>query len=133
MIKDTKSKLISILKFLWFKHYRFQYKAFLAGIWRHRHTFVGSFKVNPKLSLPPKTEELLCLKELISVLKFKILTCSTVGWVMWWPFTKVNASGWSGVTVHTPSHNEIKQCRAWIDGPNICKAFVFADPTCFSI
>lgn len=48
---------------------------------------------------------------------------------MWCPFTKVVPSACRGVTVHTPSCIEIKQCRAWMDGPNSCSAFVLADPT----
>lgn len=48
---------------------------------------------------------------------------------MWWPLTKVNASVWSGVTVQTPSTNEIRQWRGWIEGPKSCKQFVFAEPT----
>lgn len=57
------------------------------------------------------------------------LTCKIVGCVIWCPLTKVIASAWSGVTVQTPSCKEIKQCLGWIDGPNTCKEFVFADPT----
>lgn len=49
---------------------------------------------------------------------------------MWWPLTNVSASAWSGVTVQTPSSNEIKQCLGWMDGPNNCSWFVFAEPTC---
>lgn len=59
----------------------------------------------------------------------KSLTCNIVGCWIWWPLTNVSASAWSGVTVQTPSSNEIKQCRGWIDGPNNCSWFVFAEPT----
>lgn len=52
-----------------------------------------------------------------------------VGCWIWWPLTNVKASAWSGVTVHTPSSNDIKQCLGWIDGPNSCNWFVFAEPT----
>lgn len=62
-----------------------------------------------------------------------ILTCKIVGCCMWCPLTKVNASAWRGVTVHTLSCNDIKQWRGWIDGPNNCSGFVFADPTCVVI
>lgn len=58
-----------------------------------------------------------------------VLTCKTVGCWMWWPLTNVTASAWSGVTVQTPSSHDIKQCLGWIDGPNNCKAVVFAEPT----
>ena len=57
------------------------------------------------------------------------LTCKIVGCVMWCPLTNVNPSACNGVTVQTPSWSEIRQCRAWIDGPNNDKAFVFAEPT----
>lgn len=62
-------------------------------------------------------------------LNIELLTCKIVGCWMWWPLTNVNASACSGVTVQTPSSNEIKQCRGWIDGPNNCSWLVFAEPT----
>lgn len=52
-----------------------------------------------------------------------------MGCCMWWPLTKVNASAWRGVTVQTPSCNDIKQWRGVIDGPNNWRGFVLADPT----
>lgn len=57
------------------------------------------------------------------------LTCKIVGCWIWCPFTNVNASACNGVTVQIPSNNDIKQCLGWIDGPNNCNWFVFADPT----
>lgn len=59
----------------------------------------------------------------------RVLTCKIVGWPIWCPLTKVRASACNGVTVHTPSTNDIKQCRGWMDGPNSCSELVLADPT----
>lgn len=71
--------------------------------------------------------EISCFK--MSQLTNGWLTWRIVGCVMWCPLTNVNPSAWSGVTVQTPSWSDIRQCRACIDGPKSCKAFVFADPT----
>lgn len=58
-----------------------------------------------------------------------IFTWRIVGCCIWCPLTKVKASACNGVTVQTLSSSDIKQWRACIDGPNNCKALVFADPT----
>uniref|UniRef100_A0A2M4DGE9 Putative secreted protein n=1 Tax=Anopheles darlingi TaxID=43151 RepID=A0A2M4DGE9_ANODA len=52
-----------------------------------------------------------------------------VGCWMWCPLTNVVPSACRGVTVQTPSCIDIRQWRAWIEGPNSCRALVLAEPT----